>query len=356
MGRPLKGATVAVQAVRDILIYAEARGVDAARLTRDAGIDWRKLEDNNARLTGSSLGRLWELAAERTADPLFGLHLGAMATPGGLGILGYMMLSAGSLGTALDQLVRYGHLYTFGIDFDVLRSGRVLRVECRVVRHAANYLLTTPRHPLECTIAAVRAVTSSLVGRPVPVRSVTLGHPDPGLGHGAYEPFLGVRPVFGEDAYAVELDGRVTDWPIATANNEMLEALNARADQLMLELSSGRTATDGVMRAISHLLKDEPPKIDAVAKRLATSSRSLQRALTEEGTTYQELLDQTRRGLAIRYLADPGAVIFEVAILLGFSEPSAFHRAFKRWTGHTPRDFQRLGRGAAAPSPPQARS
>jgi AraC-like DNA-binding protein len=59
------------------------------------------------------------------------------------------------------------------------------------------------------------------------------------------------------------------------------------------------------------------------------------------------LLDRTRRGLAIRYLADPTAVIFEVAILLGFSEPSAFHRAFKRWTGHTPRQFQRLGGGVA---------
>jgi AraC-like DNA-binding protein len=123
----------------------------------------------------------------------------------------------------------------------------------------------------------------------------------------------------------------------------MLETLDERADQLLVELTSGRTVTDRVMRAISRQLKDERLNIDVVAKGLAMSSRSLQRALSEEGTTYQELLEQTRRGLAIRYLADPGAVIFEVAILLGFSEPSAFHRAFKRWTGHTPRQFQRLG-------------
>jgi hypothetical protein len=246
----MKGASVAVQAVRDVLYFAESRGVDAARLARDAGVDPRKLEDNNARLAGSTLGRLWELAAERTADPFFGLRLGAMATPGGLGILGYTMLSSRTLGAALDHLVRYGHLYTFGIDFDVLRSGDILRIECRVVGHVDNYLLASPRHPLECTMAAIRAVSGSLVGRPVPVRSVKLGHVDPGLGR------------------------------------------------------------DG----------------------------------DEEGTTYQELLEQTRRGLAMRYLADPRAVIFEVAILLGFSEPSAFHRAFKRWTGYTPRQFQRLSR------------
>jgi AraC-like DNA-binding protein len=342
----VKGATVAVQAIRDILNYAGARGVDAALLARDAGVDPRKLADNNARLAGSSLGRLWDLAAERTADPFFGLRLGALATPGGLGILGYTMLSSRTLGAALDQLVRYGHLYTFGIDFDVLRSGGVLRIECRVVRHVDNYLLASPRHPLECTIAAVRSVTSSLVGRPLPVRSVTMGHSDPGLGHTDYATFLGVRPLFDGDVYAVELDGRVADWPIATANNELLETLDARADQLLAELSSGRTVTDGVMRTISRLLRDQPPKIDQVAKGLAMSSRSLQRALTEEGTTYQELLDQTRHGLAVRLLAHPGAVIFEVAILLGFSEPSAFHRAFKRWTGQTPRQFQRLGAGA----------
>jgi AraC-like DNA-binding protein len=213
-----------------------------------------------------------------------------------------------------------------------------------VVRHVDNYLLASPRHPLECTVAAIRAVSGSLVGRPVPVRSVKLGHVDPGLGQDAYERFLGVRPAFGAGVYAVELDGRVADWPIATANNEMLEALDARAEQLLAELRSGWTAGDAVIRAISRRLKGEPPKIHEVAKGLAMSPRTLQRALREEGTTYQELLDQTRCGLAMRYLADPRAVIFEVAILLGFSEPSAFHRAFKRWTGYTPRQFQRLSR------------
>ena len=192
-------------------------------------------------------------------------------------------------------------------------------------------------------MAAIRGVSSSLVGRPVHVRSATLAHADPGLGADAYLPFLGVRPRFGSDGYAMELEGRAADWPVATANSEILESLDARADELLAGLVSGRAVSDQVLRAISGRLKGEVPRIDAVAKGLAMSPRSLQRALSDEGTTYQELLDQARRGLAMRYLADSGAVIFEVAILLGFSEPSAFHRAFKRWTGHTPREFQRLG-------------
>ncbi len=197
-------------------------------------------------------------------------------------------------------------------------------------------------------MAAIRAVSSSLVRRPVPIRSVMLGHEDSGVGVHAYEPFLGARPEFGTGAYALELEGRVADWPIATANNEMLESLDARADQLLGDLGSGRTVSDRVIRAIGRKLRGEPPKIDDVAKGLAMSPRTLQRALSAEGATYHDLLDRTRRGLAMRYLADSDAVIFEVAILLGFSEPSAFHRAFKRWTGYTPRQFQRLATNDAA--------
>lgn len=342
----MRNATVAVQAVRDVLYFAEARGVDAARLTRDAGIDRRTLEDNNGRLAGSSLARLWELAAERTADPFFGLRLGSQATAGGLGLLGYTMLSSRSLGAALDRLVRYGHLYTFGMDFDVLRSEVILRIECAVVRHVDNYLFASPRHPLECMMAAIRAVSGSLVGRPVPVRSVTLAHSDPGLGHDAYELFLGVRPAFETGVYGMELESRVADWPIATANDEMLASLDTKAEHLLAEVSSRRMVSDEVIRLVTSLLHGKPPRIDTVAARLALSPRTLQRALREEGTTYEELLDQTRRRLALRYLADSEAVIVDIAFLLGFSEPSAFHRAFKRWTGYTPRQFQQLGRDA----------
>jgi AraC-like DNA-binding protein len=171
------------------------------------------------------------------------------------------------------------------------------------------------------------------------VRAVALAHADPHLGPERYKQFLGVRPTFSARAYAIELDGSAADWPIATANNELFDTLDAHAQRLLAELSAGRTVTDAVVRAISNLLKGEPPRIELAARGLAMSPRALQRSLQEEGTTYHDLLDQTRHGLAVRYLADSRAVIFDVAYLLGFSEPSAFHPAFRRWTGRTPRQF-----------------
>ena len=81
--------------------------------------------------------------------------------------------------------------------------------------------------------------------------------------------------------------------------------------------------------------------LEVVAERLGMSARTLQRKLHASGTSHQELLDEMRRDLAVRYLREPGMAVCEVAYLLGFSESSAFHRAFKRWTGTTPSEFRR---------------
>jgi AraC-like DNA-binding protein len=100
--------------------------------------------------------------------------------------------------------------------------------------------------------------------------------------------------------------------------------------------------TRQVVQAITNQLKGELPSIDAIAHILAMSVRQLQRELQAEGTSFQKLLDETRKQLALRYLKHPHTPIHDVAFMLGFSEPSAFHRAFKRWTGQTPRTYRLL--------------
>jgi AraC-like DNA-binding protein len=84
-------------------------------------------------------------------------------------------------------------------------------------------------------------------------------------------------------------------------------------------------------------MKGEAPTITMVANAMAMSARNLQRGLAAENTTFQALLDDARRELAVRHLSAPNATVAKVAWLVGFSEPSAFHRAFRRWTGHSPR-------------------
>ncbi|MGA9526123.1 MAG: helix-turn-helix transcriptional regulator, partial [Myxococcaceae bacterium] len=96
-----------------------------------------------------------------------------------------------------------------------------------------------------------------------------------------------------------------------------------------------------VRQRVTSALSGGEPTLEAIASQLAITPRTLQRRLKEHGTTYQLLLEELRRELALRYLRDHGLEISEVAFLLGFSEPSAFHRAFRRWTGTTPLSFRR---------------
>jgi AraC-like DNA-binding protein len=92
---------------------------------------------------------------------------------------------------------------------------------------------------------------------------------------------------------------------------------------------------------LANRLGEGDATLAGVAKALKMSERSLQRRLADEGATFDALLDDVRRQLSLRYLADPAIAVSEVAYLLGYSEPSPFHRAFKRWTGTTPTEARR---------------
>jgi len=116
--------------------------------------------------------------------------------------------------------------------------------------------------------------------------------------------------------------------------------LERHAEEVIARLPAGDDVTIEIRRAIMSRIPQGETGIQSVARSLATSTRSLQRRLSEAGTSYQELLDSTRREAATRYLQDRRLSIGEVAYLLGYSEPPAFHRAFKRWNGISPQEFR----------------
>jgi AraC-like DNA-binding protein len=126
------------------------------------------------------------------------------------------------------------------------------------------------------------------------------------------------------------------DAAVPSANPALLEVFERHATAIADRLDEYGPVGRRVVNVMANRVKGAAPTIDAVAMELAISTRSIQRALQEEGTSYQLLLDDVRRELAIRHLAVPGTSATQVAFLTGFSEPSAFARAFRRWTGSTP--------------------
>ena len=147
--------------------------------------------------------------------------------------------------------------------------------------------------------------------------------------------FFDAPVVFGARRTEMIFDEDVLDLPLATADANLAAILVPTAEEKRARRSKAPPFTEQVSRALRAALSNDDAQLDAVAKRMGMTGRSLQRRLKDEDTSFQELRESTRRALANHYLGEDLA-LSEIAFLLGFSEPSAFFRAFKRWTGKTP--------------------
>jgi AraC-like DNA-binding protein len=166
----------------------------------------------------------------------------------------------------------------------------------------------------------------------------------------AYERFFGCPVRFGVEENAFVLSAKDADRPLPSANRQ----LAAVFDRMLTEELARLDRSDVVSRAraavLEHLSSGEGTAEDT-AKQLHMSPRTLQRKLAEAKTTYLQLVDDTRKDLALRYIEDPRRSVTDITFSLGFSQPSAFTRAFKRWTGLTPSDY-RTRSAAAGPERP----
>lgn len=335
MTTSLHEATVTSRAARDILHFAALTGADPDALCQAAGIEREQVEDADARLPGGVMEILWAESAQQTGDEHFGLHLGMQARPDALGILGYLMQSSATLEEALTHFIRYLDLFSLGFNATLAMEDNYAVCTFPLVEGVSNYLLRAPRHPMECTLAAFVTVVERLTGRPFRLWHVDMQHAAPAE-TAEYVRIFGTRPVFSAPAYRLVFEQRLLLQPVLSSDPSLRTIFEHHAQSLLDDLHTDQPYSRDVMRVLTEQFRGAAPSIDDVAEALSVSARSLQRFLQNEGTSYQTLLDYARKNLAVHYLRIPGARISEVSYLLGFSEVSAFSRAFKRWTGQAP--------------------
>lgn len=213
--------------------------------------------------------------------------------------------------------------------------------DCDVVSHLRNYVIEEPRQQIESTFAALLTAAKVLTGKPLRPRVVWFQHPRP-RDIAEHERIFQAPVQFSQPTNRLIFSTECLGWKVLSANASLLSAFDQHAEDILNQLDQSDTYTNRVIQEITRSLHGEVPSIEAIAHNLAISIRHLQRELQAEGTSYQQLLDATRKELALRYLKKPNVTVHDVAFLLGFSEPSAFHRAFKRWTGQTPRAYRAL--------------
>lgn len=325
---------VTAKLLRTLLDSAVRLGVEEEPILKAIGVPPEVASDPRAWVTAEQMASAWVLVPERSGRPDFGVAA-ALTTPvGAYGALDFATMSSPTVAEALMRLERYYRLLGGMSDVSFVRTprgGGIVTVRLLVGR--ANELRHYTEHFMALVTTrirmAARAKASDVTARFV--------HSNPS-DMAALQEVFGPAVRFGTDANALEFPREVVEAPLISANPELAEMLEVEAERARLRPDA--PLRERVRQALDLALREGDPSLPQVAKRLGVSSRTLQRKLQLEGTSFGDELDAARAEVA-RRLVEKGSESFgEIAFLLGFSQPSAFHRAFKRWTGTTPKTFR----------------
>jgi AraC-like DNA-binding protein len=333
---PTAAITVSARVGSMIVDSARAAGVDQASL-RVPGWDPTLAGDPDARIAIETEDALWEEAARRTGDEAFGLHTAERLRPGHFDTLDYAIRTSATVRDAVSRLARYNRLVHDVAVFEVAEDAAAA-----VIEHRFHGVVRGPhRHAAEFTLASLLVVGAQMSGAPARARAVSFTHPSP-KETGEHLRLFGVNPKFGADRNALTVAREFLDRRMPGADPGLSAVLDRHAQALLAALPAPVETSAGRLRhLLAGVLRDGEPTLAAMARQSRMSERSLQRRLAAEETSFEAVLDELRHELAVRYLADPRVAIAEVAFLLGYSEPSAFHRAFRRWTDRTPAEQRR---------------
>lgn len=337
-------ATATVQNVRLVVAAAMARGVPAGKLLAEIGLDPQALLDADGRVPVESALRAWHVAAELSGDAAFGLSAVEHMRPDFLGCLGHAIHSSASFADGLRRLARYFHLVNQRVALELAEDGPLARVHI-VADHDRDH--DELRHPMECLLGMLLLSGRRATGQALIPTSVSFRHAAP-ADLAVHRRVFGVTPRFGQSAIELAFPRGVVELPHRAPDGEMITIVERHLRRLLDELPAVETFAGRVRRVLLEELRLGEPTLPRIAARLRTSARTLQRRLGQEGTSLQALLDDARRLLSLRHLAESKESIAEISFLLGFAEVRTFHRAFKRWTGSTPAAYRRSKLAGAA--------
>lgn len=314
--------------------FAISQGLEPQTILAEIGLP-NDAEDGL--VSGAQFVALLELCATRSHNQLFGLQLGLHQGPQALGSLLYVVKSTSTLGQVLEALTQCFHFHSTGADLHLERQGGTARLLYDVTD--SDVILV--RQTVELAMGVCARLIQDLLGHPWKPLALQLRHP-PGEKTGAYRHLLGVTPHFGGPVNAWVFDESLLESPLSAIDDGFHELAKGHIGELaqitLQELPSY------VKKLLRRQLPNSQATLDQVADQMKISPRSLQRYLQSESTSFQHLLDETRQSMATRYLCDSSLSLTQLSELLGYSDLSAFSRAFTRWNGMSPQKWKQRHR------------
>jgi AraC-like DNA-binding protein len=304
-------------------------GYNVPALLAPLGLTPGVLNDPDALVPRDALARLLRAAAEQRRITNLAARIAFHTALGAYPLLDYLVATTDTVGDALRQLVRYFHLVGAPVRVDIVEEPDAVRLVLRDFDpFMAEYEAAIAIHHLrEESQQRLQVSFVSLPHEPEDPRDL-----ERLLGCAVRAPAAWSGIEFPKDAMATSLRRR---------DPVLRRVLEGSARQAAVAPhATGNDAADRVRAALTSRVGGRLPEMSEMARQLAMAPRTLQRRLAAEGVSYKELLDEARRTAAERLLVDRSLTVAEVGYLLGFSEPSAFHRAFKRWHDVTPLEFR----------------
>ncbi|WP_312945657.1 AraC family transcriptional regulator [Stutzerimonas kunmingensis] len=316
----------------------ESAGIDCRQLFIELHLDYAALDDPDARFAQDDMTRLWQRAVAVSGDPAIGLNMARQARPAALNVVGYALMSSRNLKEGFARLVRYQRIIAEGADLDFQPCAQGYRLSLTIIGDR----LPPARQSAEGSLAGCLTFCRWLTGTPLlPLEVSFQGQLPDDL-----EPYrqLFQAPLrFNAPRYALLFREEDVEMPLPTANEALAQLHDRFAGEYLSRFSDSKVM-HRARQILCRLLPQGEPRREVVAQALCLSERTLQRRLQEEGSSFQQLLDDTRRDLAVQHLAQPDLAPLEIAYLLGFADPSNFYRAFKRWFGVTPGEYRLAAR------------
>ncbi|MGA9522023.1 MAG: AraC family transcriptional regulator ligand-binding domain-containing protein [Myxococcaceae bacterium] len=339
--------TVSVRAL--LPVFSAAAGRKTPLEWAELGFEPSVASQPDARVAASLLLDALALAEVRTGDPHLGLHIGERSDPRRDDVFGFLLRHSVNVRQALTRLTRYLRLlndaFVWTLEEDATSARMALEIRGLHVDHDTPGL----RGLLELSLATGLRAIRDYSEAPVVLEQLQLAVSPP-ASPGELTRFFGVTPRWRVEKTQVSFSARTLELPFRTADPQLGGVLERYAEDLLAALpSSTETWADRVRAQLLKASDDRGgPSLAEVARTLALSPRSLQRRLGEECTTFAALADETLRIRSEKYLRNPQLPLAEIAWILGFNDQSAFHRAFRRWTGKTPVEYRRDANGGAS--------
>ena len=333
------GGTLSARLLARTFALCRRRGHDVHALFVQAGVSPDVLADPEARIPYAVVANLSEGVFALTGDENFGLHLAEDVEQTGEFDAGLLLLMASaSVRVALERMVQHQRYWGDGqrTTWWPRAGGALVRYELPGA-HGAH-----ARHAGECMMAEIALGVRMLTGQALSARAVRFRHAPP-QSIAEHERLFGCALEFAAPHTEIDFDDEVLDAPMRHANATFCAIFEQQVQRALARLPAVPCASADVRAALQAALGAGQCTLAGTARALGVSTRTLQRRLSDEGTTFALVLSALRRELGVAYL-ERGFPIAEVSALLGYADSTAFHHAFRRWNGVSPAQITRRGR------------